>query len=688
MKVNIERAIKSISETIDFYQPLYESIVNSFQADATKIEINFDINDNKANGYSIRDNGIGYTSRNIDSFLELWSDYKVEKFALGSGRILCLKVFENIIIESQTKDTDTNIGKKVNINFSRNFTANSVVEADSLELTDFQRVDNSSSESYTITKFENIHHEYLNHYENIVTEFSPDDMKEEIIIKLLPMFIGFEQDGKDFEIYFNDELWLDKENLANYFDTLDFKDEEFEIEKDLSVYDESLTNTTYKFNLKYRITEDDKKTLIQFYGAADRFICKFPKKTALAKLDNGYSGIFCLTSDYFDTRVKDSRNAFVISMNQSNTTIENPVSFPEINKELEDKLNNILRDNFEDIDDELETRKESIIEKFPHLARYVEQINNLTMSESDMIKTAEDAYREESKNIRKELEKFTSDIKKDRSSFNERKYRDITEHFTLVGREQLADYIGYRQTIIEMLLEIYEETQERPESFDEESIHELFMPLRTTSEHTSYYANNVWIFDDKFMSYNYAASDVTIATIVSDVTGKPKEEVIEHHRSKKPDIAMFYSDKDNNYKDVLVIEFKRLNHDLDGKKKAIIQLQDYPMYIRKNIENVRSVFTYTIIDIDEPFREWLVDSQRFKENAFGDSDNTISAYYDYNPSVKAHLNVVSFNQVLADANKRNKVFLDILMENTDEEIEVAEQPEQIETEVETDTDTE
>jgi Histidine kinase-, DNA gyrase B-, and HSP90-like ATPase len=663
MKVNIKRAIKSISETISFYQPLYESIVNSFQANATKIEINFELNDDKVIGYSIKDNGVGYTSSNLDSFLELWSDYKIEKFALGSGRILCLKVFDNIVIESQTKNFNENEGKKVNINFNRNFTANSIQDADSLDFENFKRITHSSQESYTLTKFENIHDEYQKQYEKEITEFSIDDIKEDITIKLLPMFISFEKDEKEFEIYLDGDLWLNKENLANYFNTLDFQDDHFEIEKDLSIYDDELTSKTYTFNLKYRITEDDRKILTQFYGAADRYICKFPKKTALAKLDNGYSGIFCLTSDYFNTRVKDSRNAFVISMNQSNTTIDNPVSFPEINKKLEEKLNNILRENFENIDEELQDKKENIVTSFPHLARYVDKITNLTMSESDMQKEAEEAYRDETKNIRKELETFTNELKRDKNSFNERKYRDITQHFTLVGREQLADYIGYRQTIIDMLLEIYTETQEDSSLFNEESIHELFMPLGTSSEQVSYYANNVWIFDDKFMSYNYAASEITIATIVSNVTGKDRDEVIEHHRRQKPDLAMFYSDPEGDYRDVLLIEFKRLNHDLDGKKKAIIQLQDYPMYIRKNIENVRSVYSYTIIDIDEPFREWLVDSQRFKENAFGDSDNNISAYYDYNPSVKAHLNVVSFNQVLQDANKRNKVFLDILIEN-------------------------
>lgn len=38
MKVNIDRAVKSITETIEFYQPLYESIVNSFQADSMSFQ--------------------------------------------------------------------------------------------------------------------------------------------------------------------------------------------------------------------------------------------------------------------------------------------------------------------------------------------------------------------------------------------------------------------------------------------------------------------------------------------------------------------------------------------------------------------------------------------------------------------------------------------------------------------------
>jgi general stress protein 26 len=78
---------------------------------------------------------------------------------------------------------------------------------------------------------------------------------------------------------------------------------------------------------------------------------------------------------------------------------------------------------------------------------------------------------------------------------------------------------------------------------------------------------------------------------------------------------------------------------------------------------VRTIFTYTVIDIDDEFIESLTEIDTFIENAFGNSDNKVSAYYKYNSKVKAHINVVSFSQVLEDANKRNRVFLDILKQN-------------------------
>ncbi|MDD2356877.1 MAG: ATP-binding protein [Thiovulaceae bacterium] len=660
MLVNLQRAIQSITEKIGFFQPLYEAIINSFQANANNIEISF-IKDEHENilGYKIKDDGDGFTDENIKSYLTLWSDYKIKLGALGSGRIMCLKVFDDILVESQTKNTKNLNGQKVKFDFNKNFTANSIEEID--------KVENASTTSYTYTTFQNINEEYIK--QNGHEKYDIEKIKNDLFIKLLPMFIRFKNEEKIFSISIEKEKWLNEKNLKERFDEHNFLNKDFCITVDLSKFDKENNDIknekTYTFDLLYRVQKDDKNTLEQFYGASDRYIKEFAKGVRLEKLDSGYSGIFCLTSDYFEeNRVKDSRNEFVIGFGESNPTKENPITFPEINELLRKKLDEILKETFPQVEENLEKRKQKIIEQFPHLTRYVNKIENLTISESNILKKAEKEFFEETKKVRKEVKKFTDALKKDKTNFSEKKFKEITSHFTEVGREQLADYIGYRQTIIDMLIEIYDETSKNKSAFKEKDIHNLFMPKGNTSQDLFTYANNVWIFDDKFMSYNYCASDKTIAKIVSDVTGKTVDEVIKHHRNQEPDLVMFYSNQDSEYKDVLLIEFKRLNNELSEKKKAIMQLQDYPMYIRKNIENVRSIFSYTIIDIDEPFREWLTDSQTFDEYSFGDSTNKISSFYKYisgkDGAINAHLNVIEFFQVLQDANKRNQVFLDIL----------------------------
>lgn len=657
MKVNIERAIKSITEPIGFFQPLYEGIVNAFQANAENIKIKFNVENNYVIGYSIKDDGDGFTNENIDSFLELWSSYNIEKGALGSGRILCLKVFNNIIIESQTKDTKTNLGHKVFIDFNKDFKANTIDEINTIE--------QSSNKSYTITEFKNINPEYSSKTKEELELYELGKLQDKIFIKLLPLFIKLNSENKNFSFIIDGVDWLNKDNLAEKFKEQSFEKKFFTIKKDLSIYNkgnEDIKNEKeYKFILLYRIVKDGKNELEQFYGASNRYIHAFKKGVKLDYLPKGYSGIFCLTSSYLDEKVKDSRNNFDI--HETNPSKNAPVVFVEIKEELKKLLNEILITKFPETKKEFIERKEVAVEKFPHLSRYIKKIDSLTMSESDMLAQAEKEFVAETKKVRKEVEGFTSKIKKNKKKFDEKAYKEITRHFTLVGREQLADYIGYRQTIIDMLKEVFKETSEDKRRFDEKDIHDLFMPQYSTSNTAFHYANNVWIFDDKFMSYNYSASDAVVAQVVSDVTGKPKEEIKEYQRNKKMDLVMLYSNPDHEWKDVLLIEFKRLNSNIDDKEKALSQLNRYPKYIIDNIDKVRSVFAYTIIDIDEEFEDSLKNIHGYTANAFGDKDNKVSAYYKYNPNVRAHINVVSFSQVLEDANKRNKVFLDILIQN-------------------------
>jgi len=655
MFVNIRRAIKNIGK-VDFFQPLYEAIVNSFQANADIVKITFEKDaDNNIIAYEVEDNGDGFTEENLKSYLTLWSDLKADIGGLGSGRLLCLKVFENIHIQSQTKEYE------VEFDFNEDFSISS--------LDDFDKNVKNSDKTYTKTIFKNIREDFL--LENGKVIFDLDKIEEDIFIKLMPMFIKFKRQNKKFQIFIDNKIWLDQNSLQKKFDDLKFETKKFTIEKDISQFikdnnEEQLI--IYEFQLYYRInktTKGEKEELIQFYGASDRYITAFPSGVKIEKLPKGWSGIFCLTSKYFEeNRVADSRNKFIIGLGDNNSaSIENPITFPEINQKLSKILEEILKIKFPNIETEAKKLRKKIVDKFPHLLRYVKKIDGLTLSESQIQKKAEEAFYKETKKTREEVEKFTLKIKEGKGNFDEKKFQEITNHFTQTGVEQLADYVGYRQTIIEMLLEIYNDSVNEKVKIDEKDIHNLFMPMGKTNNDLSFHANNIWIFDDKFMSYTYAASDKTIAKIVSDVTGKNISEIEKYQKNKEPDLVIFYSDEESQYKDVLLIEFKKLNGTIDDKEKAINQINRYPRYIRENINNIRSIYTYTILDIDKELEDGLTKEHGFYENAFGDKDNKISAYYKYNPAVKAHINVLSFSQLIQDASKRNKIFLDILKQN-------------------------
>ena len=94
---------------------LAEALVNSIQAiDELKNPANgkitvsilreesplFDDDNLGITGFEITDNGVGFNEENYKSFLTLDSDYKKDKGCHGMGRLLWLKVFDDIQIRS------------------------------------------------------------------------------------------------------------------------------------------------------------------------------------------------------------------------------------------------------------------------------------------------------------------------------------------------------------------------------------------------------------------------------------------------------------------------------------------------------------------------------------------------------------------------------------------------------------
>ena len=334
---------------------------------------------------------------------------------------------------------------------------------------------------------------------------------------------------------------------------------------------------------------------------------------------------------------------------------------------LRETIRAIIVDKFPNIMDDFNLKKEKVINQNPYLARYVKDMDDFTKSIDDIKKDAEKLFENSSKKVKEEVKKFSENISKTRN-FQKDKYIEITKDFTETGQEQLAHYFAYRQVIIEMLKNIYQTntSKDSEKLFSEGDIHDLIMPRKTSNHNNmeNVTQNNFWLFDDKFMTFNFAASDNTMEKIREELA-MDLGEVPQGYELDRPDLLILYSanETSTDSKDVVIIELKKVGLNEYDKSKALDQLATYADIFRKIMVNqIKDVFVYSFFEFDTKFED-LLRRRGYQPNILSGGEHKLHYYYSYIPSVQAYINVLSFDSVVFTADKRNRLFLDILTGN-------------------------
>ena len=133
----------------------------------------------------------------------------------------------------------------------------------------------------------------------------------------------------------------------------------------------------------------------------------------------------------------------------------------------------------------------------------------------------------------------------------------------------------------------------------------------------------------------------------------------------RPDLLILYSDDEASIgsKDVVIIELKRIGLNEYDRSKALDQLATYADVFRKIMVNqIKDVFVYSFFEFDTKFED-LLRRRGYQPNILSDEKHRLHYYYSYIPSVQAYINVLSFDSVIFTADKRNRLFLDILTGN-------------------------
>ncbi|OCO98971.1 MULTISPECIES: ATP-binding protein [unclassified Ensifer] len=216
-----------------------------------------------------------------------------------------------------------------------------------------------------------------------------------------------------------------------------------------------------------------------------------------------------------------------------------------------------------------------------------------------------------------------------------------------LASDDLARFIIHRALLIDSLSKM-------PRESAEDVLHNAI--LRKNSDGSDIRENNVWIVDDKFLSYSSIYSDETLAKIVREVGAET-----ESKQQRKPDVAAFFSKNSEGHPNKLVIiEFKKPGADIFENNKALLQCRLYASELVDRIDTVREVFAFSIVEIDDEFYK---DMKRtgFKD-VFSLSERVV--YDDFvigsSDSIPLHLYVMPASSLIADAKARNLVFEEVL----------------------------
>lgn len=380
--VTVEDIIRNIGKNIKFNQPLFEAIVNSLEAGATDIMVEFQHDEPmkgvipKITGFTISDNGEGFTSKNCLAFTQLWTKNKITLGCKGSGRFTWLSVFDKIDIESDVKCEQ----KHISIPFTKEFDRKSISSKEATVDSNFTKIFfQSVTEKYYTTDKDGkiIDKRALANIDQLC-----NDIREYLIVK----FFFLKQAKKFFKI----TLKIDGiERIIDTSSIPDLKCVDFNIQSEL-------TKENFKFELYYHFFKDGQNSKRVYYCANHRATKKMDDDTLgfSCNLPNNDSFIMLLCSKYFDGKDDDSRSDLTELSHQKNASFFIPLLFSDINPIVRKHISNVINEEYPELDSFNQQAIQQATETAPYLAQYFKQDTDIVKTQESLLTNARKKFSE------------------------------------------------------------------------------------------------------------------------------------------------------------------------------------------------------------------------------------------------------------------------------------------------------
>lgn len=637
--------------------PLFEAIVNSIHAieedSATKPgiievelirskqqEISFENKDalNPITDFIVTDNGIGFTDANYESFNFAHSTYKIDKGGKGIGRITWLRAFERAKVESVFRHNG--IFQKRTFSFEQT--------KKGIENHKIEDLVEGSPKRYTKVHLNNLKQDYQRWC---------NSKSEDIALKIIEHCFSYFLDGNCPRIIIKDE---EKQLVAN--DLFGIYTKQSVLKKEVSV-----NNNNFQLDLvKLYSPKPDNKIHFRAHKRevySQKISDHIPEIQKFFTDENSENFSICVyvSGKFLDDKVNEERTE--ISFSKQNNIFPDEVTEEEITTKIVEQIKDSFKDYIEEFSANRVNRVKEFVKDHPryrYLLKYKnDELRHISSTLPDS-KLEIELFKIQQKlelEILSETEERLSEIEESdiEKVFDEELYNKITE----VGSAKLAEYVLHRKKILE-LLDVQLRKSNEGKYSKEDAVHQLIFPLRKTSDDISLEEHNLWVIDERLSFHDYLASDTTFKAIKQTTSDSTKEtDIIVFN---KPHIL---NEDQKPYSSIVIVEFKRpMRDDYTDKENPISQVNKYARELLENkaldkngrpfdLREGTPLYAYIVCDLTIKMRQFAED-QNF--TVLPDNDG----YFNFNKNYNLYIEIISFDKLIKDSKKRNKILFEKL----------------------------
>jgi hypothetical protein len=246
---------------------------------------------------------------------------------------------------------------------------------------------------------------------------------------------------------------------------------------------------------------------------------------------------------------------------------------------------------------------------------------------------------------------------------------DIKEK-TAYDVDSLADYMTRRRAIIS-LFDKFLDADDKGTYKLEEDVHNLIFPLGITNNELNYENHNLWLLDERFVTYKFIASDKPI-TSYSQLNSRKELDLLMIENLEMFDNPISFGDKNSGKVSSMVIfEFKRPGDVAHQKRKT-----DYRWEFSELVEPYFEEFIYSEVKKNYKGNQVLLEQNtpKFGFIILDQIPNSLASYninkgwkmapfgtyFKMQPEINLHIEVMTFRKLLEFAHNRHSPFFDKL----------------------------